>query len=161
MLFDIPSLRFLKRFRFFDAKVRPFAPWLFRCLSAPARGLRQVQSRLNEAEFPTASQSPMFEWALDDWRAADGASIDALRPCNNRMKPKDQYELLFNWETLAPFAWRLPAQRQCARASAAGRSKNTKKDILAADHCIFRRWHNENRSRSAKRHSASTTGTQT
>jgi hypothetical protein len=77
------------------------------------------------------------------------------------MKTKDQYELLFNWETLAPFAWRLPAQGQRARASAAGRGENTKKDILAADRRIFREWHDENRSRSAKRQSAFTTGAQT
>ncbi|HXQ02074.1 MAG TPA: hypothetical protein VN801_03830, partial [Candidatus Udaeobacter sp.] len=119
-LFGFPSLRFLRRFRFFDTTVRPFAPGLLRWLTARARGLRQVQSRLDEAEFPTASQSALFEWALDDWRAADGASIDALRPFNNWIKPKDQHELLFNWETLAPFARRPPTQGQWAGASSAG-----------------------------------------
>ncbi len=71
-LFGFPSLRFLRRFRFFDTTVRSFAPWLLRWLSAWACDSREVISRLDEAEFPTASQSALFEWALDDWRAADG-----------------------------------------------------------------------------------------
>ena len=160
-LFGFPSLRFLRRFRFFDTTVRPFAPWLLRWLTAKARGLRQVQSRLDEAEFPTASQSALFEWALDDWRAADGASLDALRRFNNWTKRKDQYELLFNWETLASFARRLPTQGQRVRASSPRRSEGAKKDILAADCRIFWRWHNEDRSRHAQRCPAFATGTQT
>src|SRR5262249_4063047 len=160
-LFGFPSLRFLRRFRFFDTTVRTFAPWLLRWLSQQARILRQVQSRLDEAEFPTASQSALFEWTLDDWRAADGASFDALRPFNNWMKPKDQHELLFNWETLASFARRLPTQGQRARASSARRSEDAKKDILAADRRIFWKWHYEGRSRSAQRRSAFPTRTQT
>src|SRR5947208_7519294 len=90
-LFGFPSLRFLRRFRFFETTARPFAPWLLRWSSARAGGLRQVQSRLDEAEFPTASQSALFEWTLDDWRAADGASFDALRPFINWIKPEDQH----------------------------------------------------------------------
>jgi hypothetical protein len=160
-LFGFPSLRFLRRFRFFDTTARSFAPWLLRWLSASARSLRQVQPRLDEAEFPTASQSALFEWALDDWRAADGASFDALRPFNNWIKPKDQHELLFNWETLAPFARRLPTQGQRAGASSAGRSENAKKDILAADRRIFRKRHNKVRSKRAQRCPAFATGTQT
>jgi hypothetical protein len=136
-LFGFPSLRFLRRFRFFDTTVRPFAPGLLRWLTARARGLRQVQSRLDEAEFPTASQSALFEWALDDWRAADGASLDALRRFNNWTKRKDQHELLSNWETLAAFARRLPTSWQRPRASSARRSEGAKKDILAADCRIF------------------------
>jgi hypothetical protein len=150
-LFGFPSLRFLRRFRFFDTTARTFAPWLYRRLSPQARSLIQVQSRLDEAEFPTASQSAcnLFEWALNDWRAADGASTDALRPINNWMQPKDQHELLFNWETLAPFARRFPTQGQRASASSAGRSENAKKDILAADCRFFWKRHNQSRSRSA------------
>jgi len=136
-LFGFPSLRFLRRFRFFDTTVRPFAPGLLRWLTARAHGLRQVQSRLDEAEFPTASQSALFEWALDDWRAADGASLDALRRFNNWTKRKDQHELLSNWETLAAFARRPPTSWQRPRASSARRSEGAKKDILAADCRIF------------------------
>ena len=160
-LFGFPSLRFLRRFRFFDTTVRSFAPWLLRWLSPQARTLRQVQSRLDEAEFPTASQSALFEWALDDWRAADGASLDALRQFNNWTKRKDQHELLFNWETLDPLARRLPTPGQRPSASSARRSEGAKKDILAADCRIFWRWHNEGRNKRAQRCAALTVGTQT
>src|SRR4029453_15739688 len=162
-LFGFPSLRFLRRFRFFDTTVRSFAPWLLRCLSPQARRLRQVQSRLDEAEFPTASQSALFEWALDDWRAADGVpnAFGTLRPYNNWTKRKDQHELLFNWKTLTPFAWWLPTPWQRPRASSARRSEGAKKDILAADCRIFWKWHNEGRSRCAQWCPAFATGTQT
>jgi hypothetical protein len=103
----------------------------------------------------------LFEWALVDWRAADGASVDALRPFNNWIKPKDQHELLFNWETLAPLAWRLPTQGQWADASSAWRSETAKKDILATNRRIFRKWHYESRSSGAQRRSAFPAGTQT
>jgi hypothetical protein len=161
-LFGFPSLRFLRRFRFFDTAVRIFAPWLLRLLSPQVRGLRQVYFRLDEAEFPTASQSAckLFDRTLDDWRAADGASIDALRPFYNWMQPKDQHELLFNREALASFARRFPTQGQWAYTSA-GRSQNAKKDILAADRRIFWQRHDEGRSRTAKRGSAFPIGTQT
>src|SRR6266496_1675475 len=131
-LFGFPSLRFLRRFRFFETMARPFAPWLLRWSTAPAGGLRQVQSRLDEAEFPTASQSALFEWTLDDWRAADGAS----------------------------FARRLPTPWQRPRASSPRRSEGAKKDILAADCGIFWKWHNEDRSKRAQRCPAFATGTQ-
>src|SRR4029453_10202462 len=162
-LFGFPSLRFLRRFRFFDTTVRSFAPWLLRCLSPQARRLRQVQSRLDEAEFPTASQSALFEWALDDWRAADGVpnAFGTLRPYNNWTKRKDQHELLFNWETLASFARRLPPPAQRPRASSAGRSENAKKDVLATGCRIFWKRHNKVRNRRAQWRAAFATGTQT
>jgi hypothetical protein len=163
ILFDVPSLRFRRRSSFFDTVMRTFASSLRRWLTTGARGSREVDSRLDEVEFPMASQSAckLFEWALDDWRAADGASIDALRPLNNWIKPKDQHELLFNWETLAPFARRLSTQRQRAYASAASRSENAKKDILAADRRIFRKWHHEACNKRTQRRSAFPTGAQT
>jgi len=144
-LFGFPSLRFRRRFRFFDTTVRPFAPWLLRWLIVRVRGLGQVKSLLDEAEFPTASQSALFEWALDDWRAADGVpnAFGTLHPYNNWTKRKDQHELLFNGQTFASFARRLPTPWQRSRASSARRSEGAKKDILAADCCIFWKWHNE------------------
>jgi len=161
MLFDVPSFRFLRRSSFFDIVMRTFASLLHRRLSARACDSREEISRLDEAEFPTASQSALLEWALDDWRAADGASLDALRQFNNWTKRKDQYELLFNWETLAPFARRFPTPWQWPRASAARRSEGAKKDILAADCRIFWKWHNEARSNPARWRAAFATGTQT
>jgi hypothetical protein len=162
-LFGFPSLRFLRRFRFFDTTVRSFAPWLLRCLSPQARRLRQVQSRLDEAEFPTASQSALFEWALDDWRAADGVpnAFGTLRPYNNWTKRKDQHELLFNWETLAPLARWLPTPWQRPPASSARRSEGAEKDTLAADCRILWKRHNESGSNRAQWRATFATSTQT
>jgi hypothetical protein len=160
-LFGFPSLRFLRRFRFFDTTVRSFAPWLLRWLSAQARRSKQVQSRLDEAEFPTASQSALFEWALSDWRAADGASLDALRQLNNWTKRKDHHELLFNWETLAPFARWLPTPWQQPCASSARRNEAAKKDILATDCRIFWKWRNEGRNNRAQWRTVFATSAQT
>ena len=162
MLFDVPSLRFPRRFSFFDTVMRTFASSLHRWLSKRACGSREVDSRLDEAEFPTASQSALFEWALDDWRAADGVpnAFGTLRPYNNWTKRKDQHELLFNWETLASFARRLPTPGQRSRASSASRSEGAKEDILAADCRIFWEWLNEGRSRRAQRCPGFATSTQ-
>src|SRR5881397_3262847 len=100
IFFDLPSPRFLRRFRVFETMMRTFASSLLRWLIAPAFGSRQVHSRLKEVEFPAASQSgcKLFEWTVSDSRAADGASIDALRPFNNWLKLEDQHELLFSRE---------------------------------------------------------------
>src|SRR5205823_14241474 len=78
ILFDLPSLRFLRRFRFFENMMRTFASLLVRWLSASAWGSRQLYFRLKEAEFPAASQSAckLFEWTLSESRATDCASID-------------------------------------------------------------------------------------
>ena len=149
---DLPSPRLLRRFRFFETWMRTFASSLFRWLRAPACDSRQVHFRLNEVEFPPASQSAckLFEWTLGDSRAADCASIDALRPFNNWVKLKDQHELLFIWETLAPFARRGPPQGQPRTLSrSAGESETSKNDILAAGGRIFRRWHRHKENRSA------------
>ena len=139
IFFDLPGPRFLRRFRFFETMMRTFASSLFRWLIAPAYSSRQMHFRLNEAEFPVASQSAckLFGWTLSDSRAADGASIDALRPFNNWFKRKDQHELLFIRETLAPSARRSPTQGQRPLALSAGRSENAKKDVLAAGCRIF------------------------
>jgi len=163
MLFDVPSFRFLRRSSFFDIVMRTFASLLHRRLSARACDSREEISRLDEAEFPTASQSALLEWALDDWRAADGVpnAFGTLHPYNNWTKRKDQHELLFNWETLAPFAWRFPTPWQWPRASSARRSEGAKKDILAADCRIFWKWHNEARSNHAQWRAAFATSTQT
>jgi hypothetical protein len=161
MLFDVPSFRFLRRSSFFDIVMRTFASLLHRWLSARACDSREVISRLDEAEFPTASQSALLEWALSDWRAADGASLDALRQLNNWTKHKDHHELLFNWETLAPFARWLPTPWQQPCASSARRNEGAKKDILATDCGIFWKWRNEGRNNRAQWRAVFATSTQT
>lgn len=150
IFFDLPSPRFLRRFRLFETMMRTFASSLLRCLRTPACDSRQVHFRLNEVEFPAASQSAckLFEWTLGDSRAADCASIDALRPFNNWVKLRNQHELLFIWETLTPSARRGASQGQHRTLSDSGReSKTAKEDILAAAGRLFwrRHGHKENR----------------
>ena len=144
IFFDLPSPRLLRRFRFFETRMRTFASSLLRWLRTSACDSRQVHFRLNEVEFPAASQSAckLFEWILGDSRAADCASIDALRPFNNWIKLRNQHELLFIWETLAPSARRRAPQGQPRTLSgSAGESETSKNDILAAGGRIFRRRH--------------------
>src|SRR6266480_7487014 len=159
IFFDLPGLRFLRRFRFFETMMRTFASSLLRWLSARACGSRQLHFRLREAEFSSASQSAckLFEWTLGDSRAADRASIDALRPLNNWVKLRNQHELLFISETPTPFARRGAAQGQPGTLSDSAReSETSKKDILAAAGRIFRRrhGHKENRNGRAQRYAA-------
>src|SRR5438034_2283627 len=68
IFFDLPSVRFLQRFRFLELMLQTFVASLFRSLSVPACALRQVHSRYDEAEFPSASQSAWneFDSALDE-----------------------------------------------------------------------------------------------
>jgi len=137
--FDLPGLRFLRRFRFFENMMRAFASLLLRWLSAPACGSRQLYFRLKEAEFPAASQSAckLFEWTLSGSRAADCASLDALRPFNHWVNLKDQHELLFIRETSPPFAGWIPTQEQWAPAPSTGRSESSEENLLAAGCSIF------------------------
>jgi hypothetical protein len=105
-----------------------------------------VHFRLKEVEFPPASQSVcklLFEGTLGGSHAVDRASIDALRLFNNWVNLKDQHELLFIRETLAPRARWVPTQRQWPLALSTRGSENSKEDILAADRGIF--WKRENR----------------
>ena len=150
IFFDLPSVRFLLRFRFFGTMMRIFASLLRRWLSAPACGSRKVYFRLDEAEFSAASQSAckLFEWTVSDSRAVDGASIDALRSFNNWFKLKDQHELLFIRKTLTPLARWGPTQRKSRTISASARSsENSEKDILAAAGRIFwKRWRRKEKS---------------
>ena len=68
IFFDLPSVRFLRRFRFLGLMLQTFVASLFRLLSSPACALRQVYFRYDEAEFPSASQSAWneFDSALDE-----------------------------------------------------------------------------------------------
>src|SRR5256886_17339658 len=144
IFFDLPSVRFLRRFRFLELMLQTVAASLFRCLSTPARALRQVHFRHDEAEFPLASQSvsKKFDWTLDDSRAADGVPnlFGALRPFNNWTKIKDQHELLFIRKTLTPLARWGPTQRKSRTISRpAGSSEDAEKDILATGCRILRK----------------------
>jgi hypothetical protein len=168
IFFDIPSVRFLRRFRFLEPMRQIFAASLLRWLSAPACASSEVHFRHTEAEFPSASQSACekFDWTLDDSRAADGVPslFGALRSFNNWTKPKNQHELLFIRKTLTPLARWGPTQQRKSRTlwRPAGSGKDAKKDILETGCRIFRerRGEKENRSAAAQRHTAFATGAQ-
>jgi hypothetical protein len=147
-IFDLPSVRFLQRFRFLELMLQAFAASLFRSLSVPARALRRVHSRYNEAEFPSASQSAWneFDSALDESRATDGVPnhFGALRHLDNRKIVKDQNELLFIRKTLTPPARWGPTQRKSGTFSGTtGTGKDAEKNVLAAGCRIFRKWRRE------------------
>src|SRR6266446_1041667 len=110
IFFGHPGVRFSRRFRFLDIMMRDFASSLLRWLTVAAGGSTRIHFRLDEAEFPAASQSArkLLERTWPGSRAADCASIDALRPFNNWVNLEDQYELLFTRETPASFARRVP-----------------------------------------------------
>src|SRR6201997_427960 len=143
IFFDLPSVRFLQRFRFLELMLQTFAASLFRSLSAPACALRQVHSRYDEAEFPSASQSAWneFDSALDESRATDGVPslFGALRHFDNWKQVKDQHELLFIRKTPTPLARWGPTQRKSGTLSGTtGTGEDTEKNGLAASCRIFR-----------------------
>src|SRR5262245_44892309 len=151
IFFDLPSVRFLRRFRFLELMLQTFAASLFRLLSVPACALRQVLSRLDEAEFPSASQSAWnkFDSALDESRATDGVPslFGALRPFDNWKTVEDQHELLFIRKTPTPLARWGPTQRKSGtRSRATGTRKDAEKDLLAAGFRIFRKWRRQKES---------------
>lgn len=144
IFFDLPSVRFLQRFRFLELMLQTFAASLFRSLIAPACALRRVHSRYDEAEFPSASQSACnkFDSALDESRATDGVPslFGALRPFDNWKTVKDQHELLFIRKTPTPLARWGPAQGKLrTRSRATGTREDAEKDLLAAGFRIFRK----------------------
>ena len=161
IFFDLPSVRFLQRFRSLELMLQTFAAWLFRSLSVPACALRQGHSRYDEAEFPSASSRDggtcdKFDSALDESRATDGVPrfFGALRPFDNWKTVKDQHELLFIRKTLTPPARWGPTQREQRPVSrAANTSEDAEKNILAAGCRIFwkRRGEREDRPTAQRR----------
>src|SRR5436309_5939935 len=144
IFFDLPSVRFLQRFRFLELMLQTFAASLFRSLSAPVCALRQVHSRYDKAEFPSASQSACnkVDSALGESRATDGVPslFGALRPFDNWKTVKDQHELLFIRKTPTPLARWGPRQRKSRTLSGTtGTGKDAEKDVLAACYRIFRK----------------------
>jgi hypothetical protein len=139
IFFDHPGVGFPRQFRFFETIVRDFAFSLFRWLTVAAGGSRRVRFRLKEVEFPTASASvrKLLERTLRGSRAADRASIDALRPCNNSVNLKDNHELSFIRETLAPSARGVPTKGRSPFALSKRERESSQENILAASRRIF------------------------
>jgi len=141
-IFDLPSVRFLQRFRFLELMLQTFAASLFRSLSGPVCALKRAHSRYDEAEFPSASQSAWneFDSALDESRATDGVPslFGALRPFGNWKTVKDQHELLFIRKTPTPLARWGPTQRKSGTLSGTpGTGEAAEKNVLAAGCRIF------------------------
>jgi len=142
IFFDLPSVRFLRRFRFLQQMLQKLLASLFRWLSAPVCASRQVRSRYDEAEFPSASRSACnkFDSALDESRATDGVPslFGALRPFDNWKTVKDQHELLFIRKTPTPLARWGPTQRKSGTLSGPTEGgENAEKNILAASYRIL------------------------
>ncbi len=153
IFFDLPSVRFLRRFRFLKPMLQTVAASLFRYLSVPARAVRQVHFR-HEAEFPLASQSACkkFDWTLDDSCAADGVPnlFGALRHFNHWTKIKDKHELLFSRKTLPPLARGGATQSKSRTLSRSGGSnEDAEKNILATGCRIFRKRRGKTKNSSA------------
>ena len=151
IFFDLPSVRFLQRFRLLQLMLQTFVASLRRSLSAPACALRQVHSRYDEAEFPSASQSAWneFDSALYESRATDGVPslFGALRPFDNWKTVKDQHELLFIRKRPTPPARWGPTQRKSGTLSGTtGTGEDAEKDLLAARCRIFRKRRREKES---------------
>src|SRR5438034_7777023 len=151
IFFDLPSVRFLRRFRFLGQMLQELPASLFRWLSAPVCASRQVRSRYDEAEFPSASRSACnkFDSALDESRATDGVPslFGALRPFDNWKLVKDQHELLFIRKTLTPPARWGPTQRKSGTPSSRTRTgEDAEKDVLATGYRVFREWRREKES---------------
>src|SRR5215472_660074 len=150
-IFDLPSVRFLQRFRFLQLRLQTFAASLFRSLSVPGCALRRAHSRYDEAEFPSASQNAWneFDSALDESRATDGVPsfFGALRPFDNWKTVKDQHELLFIRKTLTPPARWGPTQRKSGTLSGTpGTGEDAEENVLAAGCRIFRKRRREKES---------------
>src|SRR5262245_11291584 len=138
-IFDLPSVRFLQRFRFLELMLQTFAASLFRSFSGPACALKRAYSRHNEAEFPSAWNE--FDSALDESRATDGVPrvFGALRPFDNWKPVKDQHELLFIRKTLTPPARWGPTQRKSGTLSGPpGTGEDAEKNVLAEGYRILR-----------------------
>ena len=100
-------------------------------------------SRRNEAEFPAAQTANKLR-TLRGLPAADGASFDALRPNENSVNLKDQYEISFIREKSAAFARRLPTKGRWSLALSAGDPKSaSEKNVLAKNHSAFHQRKNE------------------
>jgi hypothetical protein len=98
-------------------------------------GRRSKNYRQNEAEFPAARTANKLQ-ILRGLPAADGASFGALRPNNNWVNIKDQYEISFIREKFATLAaWRIPKKRRRSLApSACGATTASEKIALAKNH---------------------------
>ena len=98
---------------------------------------RRFYFRHHEAEFPTASQIVCNLWTSRGSRAADRASLDALRPINNWVNTEDHHELLSTGETPAPRARSVSTKGRSRAFSRTTPVGSEAKNILATNRRIF------------------------
>src|SRR5205814_222545 len=138
---------------------RGFSSSRFDWLTMAGCILRRFYFRHDEAEFPTA----LFRdggicnlWTSRGSRAADRASLDALRPLNNWVNTEDHHELLSTGETPAPWARPVSTKGRSRAFPRPTRAGSKAKNILATNRRIFwkRRRHPETSHTIAQRSAA-------
>jgi hypothetical protein len=107
MFFDNPALRFSRRLSFCQIRMRYFASLLVRWLTGAKGHCLRNCSRRHEAEFPAATQIADQRLFFGS-RAADCASIDALRPNYNWVELEDKHDISLIGEKWPAIARRLP-----------------------------------------------------
>jgi hypothetical protein len=139
--FDTPAARFL-RSNLFQRAMLGIAFAVDHWLTCAGRLSKNY--RHHEAEFPAARTANKLQ-TFRGLPAADCASFDALRPNENWVNIKDQYEISFIREKFAAFARRIPKKRGRSPASSACDSEAAGEKIaLAKNHsCTFRKRQNE------------------
>lgn len=121
---------------------RGFSSSRFDWLTTAGCILRRFYFRHDEAEFPAASSRDggicnLLGENLRDSRAADRASLDALRPLDNWDNIEDQHELLSTRETSAPWARPVSTTRWPRAFPRAARAGSEAENILATNRGIF------------------------
>ncbi len=139
--FDTPAPRFLRRSSFFERAMRVIASLMDHWLTCA--GCLSKIYRHNEAEFPAAQTANKLQ-TLRGLPAADGVSFDALRPNENWVNLKDQYEISSIREKLAAFARRVPTKGRWSLALSAGDPESAReKNVLAKNHSAFHQRKNQ------------------
>jgi hypothetical protein len=136
MFFDKPGDRLSRRSRFFEGN---FVSLLARWFMDVGRRSFRITSRCHEAKFPAATQTAdkLFARTFRGSQAADGASIDGLRPHYNWVNIEDQHEISFIRETLAAFARRFPTTGRRSLTLSRLRPEGAGEEIVVANNHGF------------------------
>src|SRR4051812_1044642 len=147
MFFTYPGVRFSPRIR--RVFGRMFAPLLICWRSHAARRSLRRWTRPRAAEFPAATRTAYerLEGIFRDLRAADRASIDALRPNCNSVNTEDLYGISIIREGLAPWArWFFPPPERRSFLPAKIISQGPGQEVvLGQNHGLFLQWESPDR----------------
>jgi hypothetical protein len=140
MFFDNPAVRFSRRLSFYQIRMRYFASLLVRRLTGAKGHCFRNYSRRHEAEFPAATQIADQRFFFGS-RAADRASIDALRPNYNWVELEDKHDISIIGEKWPAFARRLPQKGRPSPAPSERAIEGAGEEIvLAENHGALYRW---------------------